>query len=221
LATGNRDKRMGKRIILITVTFLFTGMLAIGQQLPLYSQYFMNRFLLNPAIAGSDGYTTVNLTAREQWLGIPSSPKTHALSAQTRLLKRSYISRSTAVRKRIRHASRGGRVGVVGYIFNDQNGIISRNGFQATYAYHLPMRTSRLSFGISLNAFQLKIDDRDIIAYDPDDPYLNNYDRVMFIPDANFGIYYMTRDYYVGFSSLQLFKSAIKLGVKGENHYQL
>ena len=108
-----------------------------------------------------------------------------------------------------------------GYLFNDQNGMISRNGFQVSYAYHIPMRISQLSFGISVNAFQFKIDDQDIVAYDPADPYLNSYDRVMFIPDANFGMYYMTKDFYVGFSALQLFKSAIKLGSEGENDYQL
>ena len=210
-----------KKAGIVIVLLLLTVPWVRGQQLPLYSQYFMNRFLLNPAMAGSDGYTTVNLTAREQWLGIPSSPKTHALSFQTRLLKRSYISRSTSVRRRIRHASRGGRVGVGGYIFNDMNGMITRNGFQLSYAYHIPMRTSQLSFGLSVNAFQFSIDDADILAYDLSDPYLNNYDRTMFIPDANFGVYYMTRDYYAGFSALQLFKSAIKLGAQGENHYQL
>jgi type IX secretion system PorP/SprF family membrane protein len=212
---------MIRRFIVVAITVLFTGLFTSGQQLPLYSQYFMNRFLLNPAIAGSDGYTTVNLTAREQWIGIPSSPKTHALSAQTRLLKRSFISRSTAVRKKIRHASRGGRVGVGGYIFNDQNGLISRNGFQASYAYHIPMRASQLSFGISVNAFQLKVDESEFVTYDPTDPYLNNYDGTLFIPDANFGVYYMTREYYVGFSALQLFRSSIKLGSTGENDYQL
>ena len=36
-----------------------------SQQVPLYSQYMLNGFLLNPAVAGSEGYTAVNLTARE------------------------------------------------------------------------------------------------------------------------------------------------------------
>jgi len=181
----------------------------------------MNKFLLNPALAGSDGYTSLNLTAREQWLGMASSPRTHALSVQTRLLRRSYISKSTFVRKRVRHPSRGGRVGVGGYLFNDHNGIISRNGFQFTYAYHIPLRTSQLSFGMSVNAYQFKINEDDIFVLDPGDTYLNNYDRVLFIPDANFGVYYMTRDYYAGFSVMQLFKSSIKLGKSGNNGYQM
>ena len=83
-----------KGYLLLLGSLLLTN--AFGQQLPVYSQYMMNMFLINPAIAGADGYTSVNLTAREQWLGLPDSPSTQALSFQTRLLKRSYISSDAA-----------------------------------------------------------------------------------------------------------------------------
>jgi hypothetical protein len=59
---------------------------ASSQQVPLYSQYMLNGFLLNPAVAGSEGYTAVNLTAREQWIGMKHAPGTYALSFQTRIL---------------------------------------------------------------------------------------------------------------------------------------
>lgn len=51
-----------------------------AQQLPLYSQYMMNSFLLNPAIAGSVDYFPVILTARRQWVGINNGPSTQAIS---------------------------------------------------------------------------------------------------------------------------------------------
>jgi len=71
-----------------------------AQQLPVYSQYMMNAFLLNPAVAGHEGYTAINVTAREQWLGLKDAPGTYSVSAQTRLLRNSFISRSSSVRKR-------------------------------------------------------------------------------------------------------------------------
>lgn len=219
---------MNCRFKIVTLFTIFLMGMAIGnsQQLPLYSQYMMNKFLLNPAIAGSDGYTSVNLTAREQWLGFSNAPRTHAISAQTRILKTSYISKSTSVRKKITRPSRSGRVGIGGYIFDDRNGIISRTGFQLTYAYHIDLTKTakgsrRLSFGISANAFQFKLDDEGIIPYDLDDEFLMNYDRVMFVPDANFGVYYNTRDYYAGFSAHNLFKSVLLLGNQGESNYQM
>jgi len=202
--------------------------MAVGnsQQLPLYSQYMMNKFLLNPAIAGSDGYTSVNLVAREQWLGFSSAPRTHAISAQTRLLKNSYILKANSVKKKFTRPSRSGRVGIGGYIFNDRNGIISRTGLQLTYAYHIDLTTitkgSRgLSFGISGSAFQFKLDDEGIIPNDLDDEFLMNYDRAMFVPDANFGIYYKTMDYYAGFSAHNIFKSVLLLGDQGKSNYQM
>jgi len=53
-------------------------MTAAGQQLPLFSQYIMNGFILNPAMAGYDGYTSVNTTVRQQWLGFEGAPQTYA-----------------------------------------------------------------------------------------------------------------------------------------------
>ena len=81
------------------------GLLAVmpvlsAQQFPLYSQYIMNGFLINPSYAGSDYYTTFGLTVREQWLNLPEAPSTYAAAFQTRILNDSYITKSTAVRKK-------------------------------------------------------------------------------------------------------------------------
>ena len=89
------------RHIIPAITFAFIAVTAMGQQVPMYSQYIMNGFLVNPSFAGSDGYTTVNLTVREQWVGMAGAPSTYAASFQTRILKNSYISKSTSVRKNI------------------------------------------------------------------------------------------------------------------------
>ena len=62
------------RIKAIILVVFLTGNLAFGQQLPVYSQYLYNKFLINPSIAGSDGYTSVSLTAREQWVGYGGAP---------------------------------------------------------------------------------------------------------------------------------------------------
>jgi len=73
-----------KKVSIVAILFLIFTSGIKAQQLPLYSQYMFNKFLINPAVAGSDGYTSFNLTAREQWIGIDNSPKTHSLSYQTR-----------------------------------------------------------------------------------------------------------------------------------------
>src|SRR5690606_6876246 len=120
----------------------------------------MNGFLINPSFAGHDGYTSVNLTVREQWAGLLDAPSTYALSFQTRILKDSYISKSTTVKRKLVRPTRGGQVGIGGYIFNDNNGIMKRTGAQAAYAYNIPLGkgdddySRNISFGLALIAYQ-------------------------------------------------------------------
>ncbi|MCU0455330.1 MAG: type IX secretion system membrane protein PorP/SprF [Bacteroidales bacterium] len=184
-----------------------------AQQVPMYSQYIMNGYLINPSVAGRDGYSTVTLTTREQWIGLEMPPATYAASFQTRILRNSYISKSTAVKKKVVKPTKGGNVGVGGYIFSDHNGIMRRTGFQMMYAYHIPMRQiagypSTLSFGLAFTGYQFAINTEDLI-FDPDDPFLNNYDRSVFIPDFNFGATFTTARYYAGFSMTNLLRGAL------------
>ncbi len=210
------------RKIILLITFSTIVWPAVrAQQLPLYSQYMMNSFLLNPAVAGNDGLTSFNLTAREQWLGFENAPRTIAISGQSRLLRNSPISRGRSVRHRPTQMSRSGNVGVGGYIFNDRNGIIDRTGFQGTYAYHIMMDRDQLSFGISLTGYQLKLDDRNILLNEVDDPLLMNNRNALFVPDVNLGIYYSSPDYYLGFSTAQLLQSALKFGNDGFRDYKM
>ncbi|HCC70060.1 MAG TPA: hypothetical protein DEQ09_02765 [Bacteroidales bacterium] len=205
--------------ILIIICGMMMGSSLYAQQVPMYSQYIMNGFLINPSYAGNDGYTTINLTAREQWIGIPSSPSTYAASFQTRLLRNSFIQKSTEVRKDVVRPTRSSRVGLGGYIFNDKNGIIRRTGFAAAYAYHIDLGKygSKLSFGLASTVYQFAIDIDGAVVADIDDEFLNNYDRVVFIPDFNFGMSYTNNKYYLGFSATQLFRGSLTLGNTAKN----
>lgn len=194
---------------------------AVAQQVPMYSQYIMNGFLINPSFAGRDGYTTVNLTVRDQWVGMAGAPTTYALSFQTRLLKDSYISKSTSVRKKFVKPTRGGNVGLGGYLFNDNNGIMHRTGIQAAYAYHISMgRTdgtpNYLSFGLAMTAYQFVVNTNGVI-FDPADPLLNSYQRSVFIPDFNFGASYTTSKYYFGFAMTNLLRGSLFVSDSSSN----
>ena len=68
-----KEVKLARKVRISISILLLAGMAVcegFSQQLPLYSQYMMNKFLLNPAVAGSEGYTAFNITAREQWIGI-------------------------------------------------------------------------------------------------------------------------------------------------------
>lgn len=200
---------------------LFLGITSLkAQQLPLYSQYMNNGFLLNPAMAGYDGYTSFNITTRKQWVGFQNSPLTYSVSAQTRLLRKSYRIVNRPVKQNKYKPSTKGRVGLGGFVFNDINGLVSRTGVQFAYAYHIFFYESQLSFGLAGQAFQYKIDSDQVThfgEYGPNpysDPTIDNGDLsiVAFIPDANFGVYWTSPKFFMGFSANQLLQSPLKLG---------
>ena len=192
-----------------------------GQQLPIYSQYTFNKVLLNPAAAGSDGYTTINLVAREQWVGFKGTPKTHALTLDSRLLPNSFINKNPSVRRKQRLGSRSGRVGWAAHVFNDHNGPLDRTGIEGTYAYHLAINQGQLSFGLSALFYQFKLNKDKIELGDQEiDPLLDGLRGTIYIPDANMGVYYTSATIYGGISVMQLFQSSIHFG-DDESNYRL
>jgi type IX secretion system PorP/SprF family membrane protein len=184
-----------------------------AQQTPVISQYMMNKYLVNPALAGVKGYTNIIFTARQQYSMLQNAPRTFVLSGDTRLLEDSWIRRKQKVEKNSKNASRNKNVGIGGYIYNDRNGIINRTGAQFTYAYHINFNNQyQLSFGLSISAYQFKLDASNTPRYNLDDPLLDNNKTTFFVPDANAGIYISGKGLYAGLSASQLFGSSIKLG---------
>jgi len=211
-----------KRRLLILIFMLWGAVEILAQQTPLYNQYMLNPYLINPAVAGSDGYTTLNLTARNQWVGFKNAPMTQAFSLQTRLLKRSYIVKAKSPKKRTLKPSRSGRVGLGGMIFNDINGLMQRTGINFTYAYHIIMHQGQLSFGLNGVVYQMKLHDKDLTFHDPNEPLIGTgLQRILIVPDANAGVYWLAPQYYVGFSVFQLFESYLKIGNTAWKDYHM
>ena len=112
-----------KRILIILGIVLISGNMVRSQQLPVYSQYLYNKFLINPAVAGSNGYTSVNFTARQQWSGYYGAPRTFSLSYQTRMLKAKFFLSNNLFNRTQYHSKTKGRVGFGFNAFNDVNGL--------------------------------------------------------------------------------------------------
>jgi len=179
--------------------------------MPLYSQYVMNSYLLNPAVTGHDGYTSFNLTARQQWLGIKNAPATRSFSGQTRLLRKSHVIKARSVNNRSLQPSTSGRVGLGGFVYHDRNGAVERTGLQASYAYHIFVKETQFSFGLSAGIFQFKIHEDDL-TFAEDDPFAANLKKVTYVPDANLGFYVSDPRFYGGISINQLFQSYLRIG---------
>lgn len=182
---------MKKLILGLLVSALFID-LAYSQQLPMYSQYMNNKFLLNPAVAGSEDYIPVRLTARQQWVGIQDAPSTQALSGNFLLNNKN--------------------MGVGGYLFSDRFGIDSKVGIQGSFSYILDVGLwdSKLAMGLSVMAFQYSFNTTNTVVTDENDPTVAYARESAFVPDANFGLYWHNDEFFFGVSANQLIEYKVK-----------
>lgn len=199
-----------------------------AQQSPIFSQYILNEFIINPSVAGIDGMTTFNFSGRKQWVGWENAPSTYATSASTRLLKTDNTINSRLYGPNKYKKGATGRVGLGASLLNDKNGAVGRIGLNLTYSYHIFIHNSQLSFGLSFLAQQFKID-RELAQFAKpnngsdisNDPLEGLLGKSAYIPDAAFGMNYSTRRYSAGFAVFQLFQSPVKFGDIEVNYKQL
>jgi type IX secretion system PorP/SprF family membrane protein len=206
------------------ILLLFSAFCSIGiaQQTPIYSQYVLSEFIINPALAGIDGMTSINFTGRKQWLGWEYAPNTYSASVSTRILKsvNPFISKKKTGAGGLRKGS-SGRVGLGASVIKDQNGAINKTSLNLTYAYHIPMYNSSLSFGLTLQSNQFSIDAEKAKLGTPGDPVDGLIGTSTYSPDAAIGVNFSTQKYHAGISMFNLFQSPVKFGEASVNYKEL
>jgi len=194
------------------ISFLFilaalSEVTGIAQQIPNFSLYNMNHYLLNPAATGITDRLPVSISYRKIWVGFDNSPSVQYLSGNMLVAK---------------------NMGVGARLFNYQAGPLRKTGMEGSYSYHLALGQgdTKLSFGLSLLMYQFYLNRDDLYVEDIDDQVFMGKEK-MFVPDAGFGTYLYGKNYYVGLSVPQLFqrnidlKSDIILQQKQVRHYYL
>ncbi|HNL83547.1 MAG TPA: type IX secretion system membrane protein PorP/SprF, partial [Chitinophagaceae bacterium] len=81
---------MKKILPLLTVLFAVCTISTNAQQRPYYTQYILNNFIVNPAVAGIENYTDVKLSHRMQWVGLQDAPVTTYFTIHAPLKKDVY-----------------------------------------------------------------------------------------------------------------------------------
>jgi type IX secretion system PorP/SprF family membrane protein len=160
--------------------------------------------------------------AREQWVGFKGTPKTHAVTIDSRLLRNSFISKNASIRRKRKMSSRSGRIGWAAHVFNDHSGALDRTGVEGTYAYHINLDEGQISFGLSGLFNQFRLNKKDIeLSEDQYDPLLDGLKGTIYIPDANIGAYYTSENLFGGVSVMQVFESSIHFGDDNGSTYRL
>jgi type IX secretion system PorP/SprF family membrane protein len=170
---------------------LMTGAIT-AQQLPIYSQYMLNDFSMNPAIAGTQDYFNVKSDNRFQWIGITDAPRTYILTFDGPIASQ--------------------HIGIGTYVFTDITGPTRRTGFTTSYSYHLQLtKTLKLSFGLSAGVLQFAVDGQAISLQDNNDQALVNQLESAIVPDFAAGLYLYGSNFYAGLAVPQVIPFTAKL----------
>lgn len=160
------------------VTFLFAASILYfnttkAQILPLNAQYFQNRYLVNPSMAGINEGLNINGSFRKQWSNIPGAPITQSVTLD----------------------QQAGKVGWGANIYNEKSGGIQRTKMVGTFAYHLPLSNEdqKLNFGISFGASQDRLDLNSIRNSDINDPSIARFNDRGYYFDGDFGVSYTSK----------------------------
>jgi type IX secretion system PorP/SprF family membrane protein len=182
-----------KRVIYIILLAIVTGFTGLqGQQMPQYTQYMFNDFVINPAIAGVDNYFQIRTNHRFQWVGLMDPPVTNSLGFYGP------------------HAKQP--MGYGAYVYNDVTGPTSRTGFTGSYAYNIAITDDiRLSMGISASIMQYRIDGTQLNPRDVSDPSILQVVSTSYLPDVGIGGYLYADEFYVGLSLAQLLNNNLKI----------
>ncbi len=184
---------MKKSLIVLS---LCLAALTKAQQIPMYSQYLNNDFILNPAIAGSKPYFPIQINSRTQWSGLGTiAPKTNTLSYHMPI---AYDA-----------------IGVGAIVMQDETGPYSQMGVTLSFAYHIQLdedNTTRLSLGLNGLMTQHTLNQDDLTFHNIESEFQGSYSKT--VPDASFGAYLYSKNFSLSASAHQLFESTFKKSVK-------
>lgn len=148
--------------------------------LPQLSQYLAdNPFIVSPTYAGVGDHIKIRLNGLTQWVGIEDAPDTQSLAADGRI---------------------GNRSGIGMVLYNDSNGETKQRGARLSFAHHLTLdryEDEFLSFGLSYNFNQFRIDIENFDGFDPsvtDDRSTTNH-------NFDIGVLYRKNKYYLSLNA--------------------
>ena len=216
----------------LTLFWIFLGVAAHSQQKPQYTQYILNNFVLNPAIAGIENYIDVKAGYRSQWQGLSGAPVTSYLSIHAPLGNKFRYGTSTSV------AAGGGtnpnsrsylqnymasesHHGVGLTAVSDKAGPISRTDVNLNYAYHIGITEQiNVSVGLAGGISKIYLDKTQIMLENPSDQALGTNNFNQFKPDMSAGIWLYGPRFFAGISAQQLLKNPIGFSDDPVNYNQ-
>lgn len=174
-------------------------------------KYYLNPVLINPAMSGSEFHPVLNMSVSKRWMGISESPSIQMISTSLRMGNFDFYNPKMFLNKTNLKTYEKVGLGITAYNYID--GPESAKGVQMAYAYHIALRKSRLSFGLSGTYNSNTLNGSLFNPVTPIDPLIDYSKEGINRFNMNFGSLYYTSDYFLGLSVLNLIPS--------KNIYQL
>ncbi len=187
-----------KKILFSIFGLLLSGLI-FGQQHTSYTQYTLNQFALNPAVAGLEKCTQTSFGTRRQWSGFEGAPEHVFASFNTRLNKADQFPKNFH--------------GIGAYVSKDLIGFTNYSMLKISYAFHLKMsRNYHFSAGIFAGVHYQKTSFNNLRIRDrSNDPAINRQERSSIIfPEVSPGVFIHNNKFFAGLSMFQQYPTRIK-----------
>ena len=184
--------------------FLLLTQLLLAQS-PLLDQWFLNNYLINPAITGIERFMDVQLGSRYQWTGVDGAPTSHFISAHSPIgnirSKKGFTktpSPSSPDEYSYQKFKFEPHHGIGGIIYIDQIGPFTNFELNGSYALHLALNQSLfLSTGFSLGFIRRYLNMNAISTSLQADPAIANFNPDMSL-SVRPGIWLYGDRFYLG-----------------------
>ncbi|HCW07194.1 MAG TPA: hypothetical protein DGG95_07505 [Cytophagales bacterium] len=175
---------------------------ALAQQDPLYSQYYNNPMLINPAFAGSTERLYGSVAYRSQWSGIEGGPTTFSANGHIALMQN--------------------KIGAGLIVLQDQLGDIKTTQYGGTFAYRIKLTNSTFSFGMQAGFTRFATDPNAVRVLNNPDPAFAQFTETKF--NTGVGVLLQSDRYTLSLSVPRMLPSTVSQGgqsiqVYGQNFY--
>ena len=213
-----------KKNIKLFVLMVISSFGVHAQQQGLYSNFLLNGYIYNPALAGIEDHLDVRTSFRRQWVNLPGSPTTmygsiNGAVNQKDLNKEelgslpmrgaSTIKFKNVVPKKMRH-------GVGAFFLSDNAGLITRNTISLGYACHIPLNQYYyLAAGANVGAHFFNLASPKL--RDQGDDAFSGSQSFGTIPDLQAGLYLYSENLQIGLSGTQLVANRMSFAAQNKS----
>lgn len=169
----------------------------VAQKDAQFSLFQLNSLFINPAAAGADGLTKIQVAHRTQYVGYQSTYADNGGALSTQL-----VSFSMPVKN----------FGIGFYALNDKSGPRNDQDFKIAASYHFPLAGGNLFVGANAGIYRQAIDYDQLRARDPDDDLIKSGTISELNPDVGAGARFVSDAFHVGLSVAHLLQPKYSLG---------